>query len=457
MSFSLSSPDSEDVQSSPDTEVLDTASHPLENSVLETSSTPDGIKQELPPMEEKIVLPLEKDEEEHISSTIILLDKEDDLEEEKEKRDHHERQQESLNFCSPLSSTCSCAASLLEYFQLQCSVSLSKERKCQAAERKQIISSTQTTSWQPPLHPSAHPGPQQQPSEIYQLQDKEQASEQEPESEAVESEAAQPPGNAEESVSGPPLLEPSQTLNVPKLSAADSSVAKPTHIVETPQLSTVEPANEPGPDQSQEVLEEEMHIEPSPSLSTSVLVKPSTSATADDASVAPPEEKPDDDAAQVEANIPIQTQDKTDESPVLVPTASPHLEGQPDSAAGPESSTAFPELSQPVPEAVTEAEPSSGHGVITDIKLEDFADDISTSSSGNDPLPRSSSPSPSSPTSASLSDIYADPPNGTEQNGNPVHSSSQKESVFMRLNNRIKALEMNMSLSGRYLEQLSQR
>ncbi len=39
----------------------------------------------------------------------------------------------------------------------------------------------------------------------------------------------------------------------------------------------------------------------------------------------------------------------------------------------------------------------------------------------------------------------------------PAHGSSQKESVFMRLNNRIKVLEMNMSLSGRYLEQLSQR
>ncbi|KAK7162373.1 hypothetical protein R3I93_006615 [Phoxinus phoxinus] len=38
-----------------------------------------------------------------------------------------------------------------------------------------------------------------------------------------------------------------------------------------------------------------------------------------------------------------------------------------------------------------------------------------------------------------------------------THGSSQKESVFMRLNNRIKALETNMSLSGRYLEQLSQR
>ncbi|XP_066537650.1 SUN domain-containing ossification factor-like isoform X2 [Hoplias malabaricus] len=54
----------------------------------------------------------------------------------------------------------------------------------------------------------------------------------------------------------------------------------------------------------------------------------------------------------------------------------------------------------------------------------------------------------------SSSDFYAEMPSSTEV---PLHGSNQKESVFMRLNNRIKALEVNMSLSGRYLEQLSQR
>lgn len=444
-------PDSEDVQISDIPETV-------ENSTLETSTTSDGVKQELPPMEEKIVLPLDKDEEEPISSTIILLDKEDDLEE--EKRDHHERQQESLKYCPPvpsLSSPCSCAASLLEYFQQQCSASLSKHRECQTVEKQQIIPSTQTPSWHPPTHSSAPPEPQQHPSELHQLQDKEQASEQEPESEAVESEVSQPPGNTEESVSGSPLLEPSQTMKLPKPSDADSSAAKPTHIVETPQLSTLEPAKEPGPENSQDVLEEEEHIEPSASLSSSVPVKPSTSVTADDISVTPPEETLEIDVTQVETNVLIQTQDKTDQSPVPAPTGSPHLEQQPDSAVVPESSTASSEVSPPAPEPAPEPEPSGGHAAIADAKMEDFADDISTSSSGNGQLPRPSSPTPSSPTSPSLSDIYADPPNGTEQNGNPVHSSSQKESVFMRLNNRIKALEMNMSLSGRYLEQLSQR
>nr|DBA18115.1 TPA: hypothetical protein GDO54_016401 [Pyxicephalus adspersus] len=57
-------------------------------------------------------------------------------------------------------------------------------------------------------------------------------------------------------------------------------------------------------------------------------------------------------------------------------------------------------------------------------------------------------------------DFYAELQNSTDlgyTNGNQVHGSNQKESVFMRLNNRIKALEVNMSLSGRYLEELSQR
>ncbi|XP_018116536.1 SUN domain-containing ossification factor isoform X2 [Xenopus laevis] len=60
----------------------------------------------------------------------------------------------------------------------------------------------------------------------------------------------------------------------------------------------------------------------------------------------------------------------------------------------------------------------------------------------------------------STTDFYAELQNSTDlgyTNGNQVHGSNQKESVFMRLNNRIKSLEVNMSLSSRYLEELSQR
>lgn len=309
-----------------------------------------------------------------------------------------------------------------------------------------MIPPIQTPTWHLPLSPSSCPEPQQHHSEVHQPHEKEQATEQEPESGASPSETPQPPGSAveshEESMSEPPLLEPSQTLNLPKPTAS----AKPTPIVETLQLSSEEPARELRPEKSQDMVAEEKHIEPSASPNSSIYVQPSVSATVDDASVAPTEEKPKVDVSQLEINTP----EKTDQAQVLHPTTSSHLEHHPDPPAVPESGTTSTEVANPAADTVTELEPSGGH-TFTESKIEDFGEDLSISAGGNVQLPPAFSSSPS------LSDIYAEPPNGTEQNGNLVHGSSQKESVFMRLNNRIKALEMNMSLSGRYLEQLSQR
>ncbi|XP_054481085.1 SUN domain-containing ossification factor-like isoform X2 [Anoplopoma fimbria] len=411
-------------------------------------STADTSEQELPQVEEKIVIPLGRDEEEPIGSTITLLEKEEEFDEEKEKRVQHERHQEIQTYCPllvPFSSSCS--ASLHEYLHWQCSALLYKKRKCQTMNRKEIVIPIITPTWHEPPSPSTCPEPQQHDSEVHPPHEQEQASEQELESEARLSETPPPPGNTvdshKESMSEPPLVEPSQTSDLPTPSAADSSSAKPPPIVETPQLSS----EEPKPEKSQDVLAEEKHIEPSASLSDSIDVKPSVSAAVDDASVALAEEKSDIEVSKPEINPSIQTPDKTDESQVLHPATSPQLDHHPDPPAVPESSTTSSEVSQPAPDTITELEPSGGQLTITETKTEDFPEDISTSSGGKPP----------SPSSPSLSDIYAEPPNGTEQNGNTVHGSSQKESVFMRLNNRIKALEMNMSLSGRYLEQLSQR
>lgn len=447
MFFSLSSPDSEEKEVLLDADIPATVVPSSETPVAEAPAA-DTVEQELPPVED-IFIPLGKDEEEPISSTITLLEKEEELDEEKEKMDHHERQQEIQNYCSLLpsfSSSCSCTASLEEYLHQQCSALLSKKRKCQSVDRKQIVSPT--PAWLQPLSPTACPEPQQQPSEVHQPHEKEQVSEEEPEIRASPSETPQPPGNTaephKESVSDPPLLEPSQTLNLPRPSATDSSSAKPTPIVETPQLSSEEPAKELMPEKSQDVLAEEKHIEPSASE------QPSVGATVDKASVAPTEEKSDIDVSQQEFNAPIQTPDQAEQSQVLHPTTSSDVEHHPDPPAVPESGPAITEVAHLAQDIVAELEPSGGHTVVTETKMEDFSEDVSASSLSS----AAHSPSAASP---SLSDIYADPPNGTEQNGNPVHGSSQKESVFMRLNNRIKALEMNMSLSGRYLEQLSQR
>ncbi|XP_034469713.1 SUN domain-containing ossification factor-like isoform X2 [Hippoglossus hippoglossus] len=447
-------PDSEEAVILPDPGISETGAPSSETPESETSDT-ETSKQELPLVEEQIIIPLEKDEEEHISSTIVLLEKdEEELDGGKEKMDNHKRQ-DNQNYCTllpSLSSSCSCTASFQEYLLWQCSALLSKKRKCQTTDRKQRIPST-TPTWHLPLSPTACPEPQLHHTEVHQLHKKEHASVQEPESGASPSEAPQPQGDTIEShkepVSEHPLLEPSQTSSLPKPSATDSSGTKPTPIVETPQPPPEETVKEQRPEESLDVLAAEKYTEPSVPLSSAIDVKPSVSATVDNVSVEPTEEKPDVDVSQLELNTPVQIPDKTDPPQLLPPTTSVHLEHQPDPPTVPKMTTTSTELSHPAPDPVTELEPSGGPAVITENKMEDLTDDISTSSGGNLPHP--------SPASPSLSDIYAETPNGSEQNSNLMHGSSQKESVFMRLNNRIKALEMNMSLSGRYLEQLSQR
>ncbi|KAK2895604.1 SUN domain-containing ossification factor-like isoform X2 [Channa argus] len=444
-----STPDTEQVEISPESEMPANESPFLETPVLEMEDT-DATKQELPPLEQIIVTPLEKEEDEPVSSTITLLDREDELYDHEELTDCHKQQLGNPNYCSPPSSasSCCCAASLQEYLHQQSSALLSKKRKCQKSDRKPMIPPIQTPTLHQPLFPSAFPEPQLEPSEVHQPHEKEQAFEEEPEKGANPSETSPPSGSTtgshKESMSESPVLEPSQTSNLPKPSATNSSPAKPTPIVETPQLSPEEPAKEPSPEKSHNVQTVEKHTTPSTSLNSSIYVKPIVSATVDETLVASTEESVD---SLIEINTPDQILDKTDQSQILLPTTTPHLEHHSDLPAVPESTAASTTLPQPSQDTVTELEPSASPSVITEIKMED----ISTSSG----LPRPSSPAP--PASPSLSDIYAETTNATEQNGIPVHGSSQKESVFMRLNNRIKALEMNMSLSGRYLEQLSQR
>ncbi|XP_047506729.1 uncharacterized protein LOC125050778 isoform X1 [Pieris napi] len=55
--------------------------------------------------------------------------------------------------------------------------------------------------------------------------------------------------------------------------------------------------------------------------------------------------------------------------------------------------------------------------------------------------------------------MAVDPQPGSQNtvNQNQAQSTIQKESVFLRLSNRVKTLERNMSLSGQYLEELSRR
>ncbi|KAM6918340.1 SUN domain-containing ossification factor [Xenentodon cancila] len=450
-------PDSEDVQVLPDLGIPPTEA-PSSEVPLPEMPTTDNSEGKLPSLEEKIVIPLEKDEEEPISSTIILLEKEEELDEDKEKKNNEEQQhQGDLSYCSPLrslSSSCSCAASLQEYVQRQCSASSSKKRRCQTVDKKQKDPTIQTPTWHTPPPSSTSTDSQPQESEVQQPH--EHASDREPEREAVVSEENQLHRNTEETASEPPLLEPSQALKLPKPTVSEEAFAKPT-LVEMPQLSSEEPAKEPELKKSPDLLAEGRRPQPSTSVGSSVHVKPTVSVSVDSPSAEPTEEKSNVDFSHPEMNAPIQTQDRTDQVPDGPTASSSCLENQAEPAAVPEGGPASTEVFSPLPEAVTETEPSDSHVIVTETKTEDLEEDSSSSTGGNGQLFRPSSPTPPSPASPSLSDIYAEPFNVTEQNGNLVHGSSQKESVFMRLNNRIKALEVNMSLSGRYLEQLSQR
>ncbi|XP_053485766.1 SUN domain-containing ossification factor isoform X2 [Ictalurus furcatus] len=97
-------------------------------------------------------------------------------------------------------------------------------------------------------------------------------------------------------------------------------------------------------------------------------------------------------------------------------------------------------------------EPLEVVSVVAEPKSEDLLDEASLG--GHNVNTQSETSTNGQSVQPSSSDYYAEIPSSTDA---PIHGSSQKESVFMRLNNRIKALEVNMSLSGRYLEQLSQR
>ncbi|XP_061550100.1 SUN domain-containing ossification factor-like isoform X1 [Phycodurus eques] len=427
----------EEARFSPDTDITETGA-PSSTTAVPELLPADRSERQPPQLKQQIVIPLEPEEEESISSTITLLDEEDELEGEREKMDRNEPQ--NVDFCTrlPVFSSCSCATSLQEYLQQQCLVLLFKRRKCQSVDKKQMAPSIRTPTWLPPSPSSAGPEPKQDHSEPHQPHEKQQAPGGEPESGARLSEAPQPPEDTAveshcESMSEPPLLEPSQTSSLPKAATTDSSSANPT-VFETPVLSSEAPAKPLSSEASQDMLAVEKHTEALVPLSSAIV-----GTAADDGKVAPIEVK-----ANIVFNDSVPNPDMTGESR----TASPQVDRSPDPAAALDSLALPTEPSQPAPHTPIELELSSNAAVIKDGKTEDLTEDVSTP-----PLP----PLPSTSPSPSLSDIYADPPNGTEQNGNLMHGSGQKESVFMRLNNRIKALEMNMSLSGRYLEQLSQR
>ncbi|KAJ8376365.1 hypothetical protein SKAU_G00069450 [Synaphobranchus kaupii] len=397
-----------------------------------------------PPEENLIVTLVVEDEEEPSQSTVTLLEGDEDEEEEPVERQRADtRQQESLAYGGELS-TLSCALTLREYLLRWCSAALALQRQRSDRQRQREARPDTSTSLQPlPLDPT----PTQEPA--LDTERPAEADRPAPQGERIiPTDAAQ--GHAEaplEHAVEPPLLEPSQTTTLPPHSFSDTTFSSVIPTEEIPKLSARELVDPelPHPDRVPET-QAEANRKPPDSSSASSSSSAGLSSSTDSSTLEPP--SPEIDAPKQDLPVltvkepPIQSlPTATRPADIPPPTELPapaETEGTRAAPEEPNRAAAAPEH----PEALAPTPEPKAEETVEDILL--------TVPSGNAQLQRTAT------------DFYAELQNSTELsyangNGNQVHGSNQKESVFMRLNNRIKALEMNMSLSSRYLEELSQR
>lgn len=381
-----------------------------------------------PSEESRIVTLIEDEEEEPTPPTVTLLE-EEEREEEEMRHEEDAWDKENYFYCGHLK-TLSCLASLQEHLHLYCSAALALQRL--RRERNMRASThTQTLTSLPAPTPTEASSP---PSET--LAEAERPTET-PQDEIAPTDTVPAVPHAtvslEPSVDLSPdtiLLEPSRTLPIPPHSFSDTSLSSPTptqDIVETPPL-TGEPQDsrpqylEHIPESSSSVL--------NPSSTTSMLTPTSDLLTPDTDRI----ELPVPTKEQPLQPLPTNTRPTEIPPPTEIPAPGPEA-ADPNRSAGSEDLQHKTETAETLPISPQEEE-------VEDILL--------------------SMPAIQSGSQRTATDFYAEPQNLSELshsngNGNQVHGSNQKESVFMRLNNRIKALEMNMSLSSRYLEELSQR
>ncbi|XP_037829946.1 SUN domain-containing ossification factor isoform X2 [Kryptolebias marmoratus] len=423
----------------------------------------------------QIVTLVEEEEDEDLSqSTVILLEEEGEEDEEKQeqreektRREADRNQWESQTYCpfSSLSSlSLSCMATLPELLHRWCSARLAKER-LRSFRKRQLSSQTLT-------HPDVHsPVPTQTPPPVLAPtppQEVPPLTEKAPEPEApvgglnegspisevhtadVQINTQAPDAHTPDST----LLEPSRTSTFPSHSFSDfqSSLVQPTPTYEEKLSSPVKDAA--------------LHPVPTSPLQTiSVPETQQASSATLTLSVSSPSQ--------------LLSFEKTSSS-LVIPSVKDQLVLSVPTASRPEDLTPLPtELPAafPPPDIHTDSfksgvdnggdtqrqtiqtPPIQGEQGDTLMqtephRMEDTVEGDPVNTNGNQ---------------RTATDFYAELQNGVDYNGGTgngngvlvnggaVHGSNQKESVFMRLNNRIKALEMNMSLSSRYLEELSQR
>ncbi|XP_069006682.1 LOW QUALITY PROTEIN: SUN domain-containing ossification factor [Embiotoca jacksoni] len=414
----------------------------------------------------------EEDDEEPRQSTVTLMEEEGEEEDEKreeETRKEADRNQwDSQTYCpfSAFSSlSLSCMATLPELLHRWCSARLAKER-LRSLKRKQLGTQTQThpdgstpvLTHPPPPLPAPSPTPPQEALPLTETAP-------EPEVPVKGKNEGKPPGEvhtADTHLTHTPaahtpeiniLLEPSRTSTIPSHSFSDihSSLTQPTPTHEEKLLPPVkdealDTVLTP-PLQAVSIPETQQASSATPTLSVSSPPQPLSSASPG-VVVSPVKEQPVQPlptASRPEDLIPPPTELLTP-----FPPTDTHTDAVKSGADSGDSQR------QNVPLIIGEqGESLSQTG--EPHRVDDTVEEDLLSANGNDNVHRTAT------------DFYAELQNsgdynggavngnGLLSNGGAVHGSSQKESVFMRLNNRIKALEMNMSLSSRYLEELSQR
>lgn len=351
------------------------------------------------PEESRIVILIEDEEEEPTPPTVTLLEDEHD----EERRREEARLRESAFYCSQLSAL-SCLASFREHLYLCCSAALALQRLRQehhAHANKDTRSTPQLpdpsptqTLWTPVEKPSAE----------------------EPTQSEETAPTDTPPVTLDPITDPPILLEPSHTSPLPHHSYSETSLFKATPTEGIPDTL---PTEEPIPPYAERQPETQTHTFTSASLGSTF-----TSTT----------------------------------SFILTPTVALLI---PETTEVPAPTTEQFVHSISTPLRLTEISPPTEllpvPGTETSGGMEDGQQDAAQLASQEEPIEEVQGT-----LQRTATDFYAELQNSSEPgygngNGNHVHGSNQKESVFMRLNNRIKALEMNMSLSSRYLEELSQR
>ncbi|XP_066547981.1 SUN domain-containing ossification factor isoform X2 [Amia ocellicauda] len=366
------------------------------------------------PEESLIVTLVQEEEEEPSPSTVTLLEAE---EEEADAGGPDRRRSESLTYCGgPLAQ--SCAASFAEVVRQWCSADAALQRQRSGVPvRRETWLGPRISKHTPLLPPYTQtlptatlpPPPTERPP----------STEEQPPAISLDPNLAAPPSRPVE----PILLEPSQSSSLaqPGPSSLDSAQLLPTEDIPEPPTGELPQLGPPAPDGTE--------TEPVPSSNSSATVQetppgPETPAAA-------PQETPSTGPPE----LPAPTATQLAETPASLEPPLPPVETDPGQAPPPDELPPKPTDAPETPEPPAEEPPSP----------EDL---LLSAPVGNGQLQRSAT------------DFYAELQNSSDLgygNGNQVHGSNQKESVFMRLNNRIKALEMNMSLSSRYLEELSQR